>query len=70
MTISGNTAPVSLVVNYQPLTSGTSLKVLSAAAGTGMGTYDFTPDFQLALPASVYAGSYTASMTVSINSGS
>ncbi len=67
-TVSGNTPPVSVVTSLQPLSSS-PLKLIAASPGTGMGTYDFTPDFQLTLPASAYAGSYTASFTTSINSG-
>jgi len=67
-TVSGNTPPSSLVTTYQSL-SGTPLKVLQATGGAGMGTYDYIPDFQLTVPASVVAGSYTANVTVSINSG-
>jgi len=68
VTIGGNTAPSSLVTSFQSL-SGTPLKVLQATGGAGMGTYDYTPDFQLTVPASAPAGSYTANVTVSINSG-
>jgi plastocyanin len=66
--VSGNTAPSSLVATFQSL-AATPLKVLQATAGTGMGTYDYTPDFQLTVPSSAAAGSYTANVTVSINSG-
>jgi len=68
VTISGNTAPNSMVASFQSL-SGTPLKLLQATGGGGMGTYDYTPDFQLTVPASTAAGSYTANVTVSINSG-
>jgi hypothetical protein len=68
VTVGGNTAPTSLVTSFQSL-SGTPLKVLAATGGAGMGTYDYTPDFQLTVPASAPAGSYTANVTVSINSG-
>lgn len=67
-TVSGNAPPVSVVISYQPL-SVSPLKLIAAAPGSGMGTYDFTPDFQLTLPASAYAGAYTASFITSINSG-
>jgi plastocyanin len=67
-TVSGNTAPSSLVTTFQSL-SGTPLKVLQATGGAGMGTYDYIPDFQLTVPASAAAGAYTANVTVSINSG-
>jgi len=68
VTVSGNTAPNSMVTSFQSL-SGTPLKLLQATGGAGMGTYDYTPDFQLTVPASTAAGSYTANVTVSINSG-
>ncbi len=68
VTVGGNTAPTSLVTSFQSL-SGTPLKVLQATGGAGMGTYDYTPDFQLTVPASAPAGAYTANVTVSINSG-
>ena len=68
VTVGGNTAPSSLVTSFQSL-SGTPLKVLQATGGAGMGTYDYTPDFQLTVPASSPAGAYTANVTVSINSG-
>ncbi len=67
-TVSGNTAPNSLVTTFQSL-SGTPLKMLQAAATTGMGTYDYVPSFQLTVPSSAAAGSYAANLTVSINSG-
>lgn len=69
VTVSGNTAPTSQVTSYQPLSSGTPLKLLSAAVGAGMGTYDFTPDARLIVPAESTPGAYEAFMTVSINSG-
>ncbi len=68
VTVGGNTAPTSQVLSFQSL-SGTPLKVLSATGGAGMGTYDYTPDFQLTVPASTAAGAYTANVTVTINSG-
>lgn len=68
VTVSGNTAPNSLVTTFQSL-GATPLKVLQATGGAGMGTYDYTPDFQLTVPASTAAGAYTANVTVSINSG-
>jgi hypothetical protein len=67
-TVAGNTAPSSLVTTFQSL-AGAPLKVLQAAPGTGMGTYNHIPDFQLTVPSSSAAGSYTANVTVSINSG-
>lgn len=69
VTVSGNTAPVSQVTTYQALSSTIPLKLLSAAAGTDMGTYTFTPDFRLIVPASSTSGDYRASLNVSVNSG-
>ena len=66
---SGNTAPLTQVGSYQALTNTIPLKLLSAAAGTGMGSYDFTPDFRLMVPASTTPGEYRASLVVSVNSG-
>jgi len=68
VTVGGNTAPSSQVLSFQAL-SGVPLKLLSATGGAGMGTYDYTPDFQLTVPASTAAGAYTANVTVTINSG-
>lgn len=68
ITVSGNTAPSSQVLTFQPL-GATPLKLLSAALNQGMGSYDYTPDFQLTVPASAVAGAYTANVTVAINSG-
>lgn len=68
-TISGGTPPVSLVSSYQALSDSLPLKLLSAAPGTGMGSYNFVPDFNLLLPASVPQGDYQASIVVSVNSG-
>ncbi|MCH8007494.1 MAG: WxL domain-containing protein [Chloroflexi bacterium] len=67
-TVAGNGAPASQVTSYQPL-SGAALKILSAAATTGMGTYTFPPDFRLNVPAESVPGVYAAFMTVSVNSG-
>lgn len=66
--VSGNAVPSSAATSYQPL-GGTPLKLLSAGVGQGMGAYDYTPDFQLTVPAQTLAGSYQAVVTVSINSG-
>jgi hypothetical protein len=68
LTASGGTAPTTAMATFVPL-SGTPTKVLSAALSAGMGAYNYTPDFQLTVPGSTLAGSYTANVTVSINSG-
>ncbi len=69
ITISGNTAPTSQATTYQPLDNTLPLTLLSAALGAGMGTYDFTPDGRLIVPAESAPGDYEAFMTISINSG-
>ena len=68
VTVSGNTPPTSQVTSYQPL-STSPLAVLSAASGTGKGTYDFTPDMRQIVPADTSPGTYEAFLTISINSG-
>ena len=68
-TVSGGAPPVSLVSSYQALSSITPLKLLSAGTGTGMGTFDLTPEFSLLVPASTAPGQYTASIVVSVNTG-
>ena len=68
VTVSGNTPPTSQVTSYQPL-STSPLAVLSAASGTGKGTYDLIPDMRQIVPADASPGTYEAFLTVSINSG-
>ncbi len=65
----GNTQPTSSVGTLTSMASGTPLKFLSAAAGDGMGTYTLAPNFSLMLPAELYAGTYTSTITVTIVSG-
>jgi hypothetical protein len=69
VTVGGNTAPTSQTTSYQPLDSATPLTLLSAAVDAGMGTYDFTLDGRLTVPAETTPGNYEAFITVSINSG-
>jgi hypothetical protein len=67
--VSGDTnGPVSSQTTFAAL-SGTGLKIASAAVNAGDGVYDLTPDFRLTVPAQTYAGSYSATVTVSISSG-
>lgn len=69
VTVSGDTnGPVSTQTTFASL-SGTALKMASAAAGTGDGVYDLTPDFRLTAPAETYTGNYTATVTVTISVG-
>ena len=67
--VSGGAPPLSQATTYQALSTALPLKILSAVASAGMGTYDFTPDFRLVVPASAVPGSYQASIVVSVNSG-
>lgn len=64
----GNDLPVSDIASYTSL-SGTADRLMLAAAGEGMGWYDFTPDFSLDLAAETYAGTYQSTVTVGIISG-
>jgi len=68
-TVSGDTPPLTQVASFQTLSATAPLKVLAAPPGTGMGSYDFTPDFRLTVPASTAPGEYQASVVVSVNSG-
>ncbi len=68
-TASGGTPPATLASSYQALSAALPLKLLAAAVGAGMGTYDFVPDFSLLVPASAAPGVYEASIVVSVNSG-
>ncbi len=68
-TISGNTAPLTLAATYQSLSNAIPLKILVAAPGSGMGSYDFIPDYRLMVPSSTVPGDYQASLVVSVNSG-
>jgi hypothetical protein len=59
------------------LDTGSAVNVASAAANTGMGTFNFTPNsfgtgtgsLQLTVPAYAYATTYTSTLTVTIASG-
>jgi len=66
--VDGNTKPTSSITSYTSL-SGTAQALMSAAAGNGMGSYTYVPDFQLTIPAETYAGTYTSVVTVAIVSG-
>jgi len=63
-----NAVPTSQVLTYSFL-SGTAQKVLSAVLNEGVGSYLFSPVFRLLVPADVYAGFYTATVTVDIAVG-
>jgi hypothetical protein len=62
--------PVSQVSTQTAITTNpATLNMLSAAADEGMGDYNYGPDFELEVRAETYAGSYTATVTVTANSG-
>lgn len=65
-TIAGNAPPTSSL-------AGASLDqeqvLVSAAAGEGMGTYKVTPTFTLDVPVDTYAGTYEATVTLTISAG-
>ena len=57
------------VVNLaSPLAYAANTLVRVADAGTGMGNQHLSPTYQLAVPANSYAGTYTSTWTVSLNS--
>jgi hypothetical protein len=70
---------ITLASNAAIDTGGSSgVKVASAAANTGEGTYDFTPglvdstsghNLKLTVPSSAYATTYSSTVTISIGSG-
>lgn len=64
-TIFGNQPPVSLAPDWI-VSSLPGQKILSAASGSGMGTYRFTPRFRLIVPANAYAGVYSATLTINL----
>ena len=47
----------------------TATKLFNAAVGTGIGSQTVTPVLTLKVPAAAYAGAYTSTVTVSLNSG-
>ena len=48
--------------------TGSAQKLFSAAAGTGMGSYDIASGWWLHLPANTAAGTYTATVTLALSS--
>lgn len=54
--------------DYKALTS-LDQQFVSTALNEGMGTYDLDPDFQIWVPAEMYAGVYSSTITVTIDSG-
>lgn len=67
--VSGDpTLPISTQTGYISL-SGTAIKFISAASGTGDGVYDLLPELRLTVPAETYIGNYTCTITIATNSG-
>jgi hypothetical protein len=70
-------APTVSIASNTALDNTTAVKVASAAAKKGMGTYTFTPGtiagvsapLSLAVPSYAYASTYNSTLTVSIVSG-
>jgi hypothetical protein len=56
-------------VTYPITLSTTSAKVFDAAVGTGMGKVDVTPTIQIPVPGNAYAGSYSATLTLTAATG-
>ncbi len=71
ISISANTA----VDTGSGTTAGSAVKVLSAAAGSGMGSYTVTPgtigtgQLELAIPGNALATTYHSTLTITANSG-
>jgi hypothetical protein len=49
--------------------SVTPVKIYNAAANSGMGTFDLTPNVTLNVAADTYAGNYTSNLTISVVAG-
>src|SRR5579863_7596306 len=50
-------------------TAPTAVKFFNAAANTGMGKFTITPTVSIAVPANIYNGSYSSTITVAVVSG-
>jgi len=61
--VEGNAKPTTSVAALTSIADST-VKFLSAATDTGMGSYTLAPNFNLAVPAEVYAATYTTTITV------
>ncbi len=59
----------SAIVTPVALTAGTASPILDAAAGTGVGDQNSTSNFQIAIPPTTVAGSYSSTFTFTIVSG-
>ncbi len=58
-----NNKPLSQVLTKQ-IVSTTGISILSAATGSGEGIYDFVPQFELFIPSTTIAGSYSTVVEV------
>ena len=63
-TVAGGAAPLSFSGSL-----GSPVKLLSAAAGGGMGHYQTQPPVTLDIPADVFAGTYDSTLTLTLSSG-
>jgi hypothetical protein len=62
--------PASQVSTQTAITTNpTTLNILSTPTDEGMGNYTYYPDLEQEVPAYSYAGSYTATITITANSG-
>jgi len=62
--------PTSQVSSQTAITvNPTTLNIMSGATDEGMGDYNYDPDFTQEVPAETYAGSYTATIVITANSG-
>lgn len=66
--VAGNTKPTSSVTSLTDIADST-VKFISAATDTGMGSFTLNPDFTLEVRAEVYAATYTATITLTAVSG-
>lgn len=47
----------------------TPVEIFNAASGSGLGQFTITPTIQIAIPANTYAGTYTSTVTIALNTG-
>lgn len=66
--IAGNTKPTSSSTSLTDIADST-VKFMSAATDTGMGSFNLNPDFTLEVRAEVYAATYTATITLTAVTG-
>ena len=65
--VMGNEEPFSMIAGFHPIDD--VVTIMAAQPMTGMGTYTFSPEFQLFIPASASAGTYTSEITVTVIPG-